>query len=166
MKQSGRGEAETDDCRARYDEKNADMIIHFSTTEMELEGRASPLPAGALSLDTTYGEFRLGSRRASRRPWQYRQVSTADILSRSSSCFYKNLDLVYACQYFSRIASENKRPPSSTDADTSFGVALVLLVALCFAHSCSSADRITCIQQAGRFIINRPEATTTEGCSA
>ena len=61
-------------------EKNADMIIHFSTTEMELEGARLHFRLGALNLETTLR--RVSESQVAAQvdvPWQYRQLSTADM---------------------------------------------------------------------------------------
>jgi hypothetical protein len=82
-----RGEAlwswQSVDCRLQARatmEKNADMTIHFSSTEMELEGARLHFRLGELDRETTLrrvSESEVAGQVAI--PWQYRQSSTPDI---------------------------------------------------------------------------------------
>jgi hypothetical protein len=61
-------------------QKNADMVIHFSSNEMELEGAHLRFRRGALNQETTLrrvSESEVGAQITV--PWEYRQHSTADI---------------------------------------------------------------------------------------
>jgi|GEM_PF-2073913 len=61
-------------------EKNADLTIHFSTTEMDFEGARLHFRLGALSEELTLrqiSETEVGAQVSV--PWQYRQGNIADI---------------------------------------------------------------------------------------